>query len=348
MSSKFFFIFVIILLPLFFISCTSTEKNDESNQNNSEEFSLIEPDVFEDDKGNKLQPVVCSEVWAYLVDGKEHFLDPKMPITDIGYFAAEINTYGELVGVPKVSKLKDFSGRVHLVAVCNSTALTHFSLDPKGNIRNQIIDSLVKASEGYDGLQLDFEYVPKRDAEAFLSFIKELRQRLPDKMFTVALPARNKQIENDVYDYKNIAPYVDRIFVMAYDEHWSTSKPGPVASLDWCDSIATYGIETVGKEKIVMGLPFYGRTWGSESFNIAYYFSSMQKVLRENKVNNLTRKNGIPTFSYQAEVTVTGFYDDVHSLLIRINRYLANDVSAIGFWCLGQEDPRVWEYISIQ
>lgn len=348
MNCNFFFKSLVCLLPLFLISCASTEKIEELAQNNSQEIPLIEPDSFEDDKGNKLKPVNFSEVWAYLIDGNEEYFDSTMPITDIGYFACEINTYGELVGVPKVSKLKDFTGRLHLVAVCNSTALTHFSIEPSGSIRNQLIDSLVKATEDFDGLQIDFEYVPKKDAEAFLSLIKELRQRLPDKMLTVALPARTKQIEDDVYDYKKIAPYVDRIFVMAYDEHWSTSKPGPVASLDWCDRVASYAIETIGSEKIVMGLPFYGRTWGSESFNRAYYFSGIQRILRENNVKNVSRNNGIPTFSYEAQVTVTGFYDDVHSLLIRMNRYLENNVTAVGFWCLGQEDPRVWEYISIK
>ena len=40
------------------------------------------------------------EVWGYVMKERESEFDTSMPITDVGYFAAEVNTYGELDGVP--------------------------------------------------------------------------------------------------------------------------------------------------------------------------------------------------------------------------------------------------------
>ena len=290
------------------------------------------------------------EVWAYLIAGSEEYLKPEYPITDLGYFSAELNTYGELVGVPNPKKLVGYQGRVHLVVACNSTSLTHFALAPEGTVRSKLIDDLVKATANFDGLQIDFELVPKRDVDTFYSFIKELRQRLPDKILSLALPARTKPVENDVYDYKRLSALVDRIFVMAYDEHWSTSRPGPVASIEWCNNIAKHSLETIGRNKLVMGLPFYGRTWGNVSLDRAFYFSGIQRIMRENNVTSeqITRENHIPTFIYQVpEVTVTGYYDDIHSLTLRLSHYFDAGIKAVGFWCLGQEDPRIWSHISI-
>lgn len=290
------------------------------------------------------------EVWAYLIAGSEEYLDNSFPITDVGYFSAELNTYGELVGVPNPKKLAGYSGRIHLVVACNSTSLTHFALAPEGRVRQQLVDDLVKATEHFDGLQIDFELVPKRDVDTFYSFIKELRQRLPNKILSLALPARTKTLENDVYDYTRLSALVDKIFVMAYDEHWSTSKPGPVASIDWCNNIVQHALATISRDKLVVGLPFYGRTWGNVSLDRAFYFSGIQRIMRENNVtsDHITRENHIPTFSYTIqEVTVTGYYDDVHSLTFRLDNYFDFGIKAVGFWCLGQEDPRIWSHISI-
>lgn len=290
------------------------------------------------------------EVWAYLVAENEDYLKPEYPITDIGYFSAELNTYGELIGVPNPKKLAGYQGRVHLVVACNSTSLTHFALAPDGAVRGKLIDDLVAATEKFDGLQIDFELVPKRDVETFASFIKELRQRLPHKLLSVALPARIRTLENDVYDYKRLSQWVDKVFVMAYDEHWSSSKPGPVASIDWCNKIVKHALDTISRDKLVMGLPFYGRTWDDVSLDRAFYFSGIQRIMRENSVTSeqITRENHIPTFSYIIpEVRVTGYYDDVHSLTLRLDNYFDSGIKAVGFWCLGQEDPRIWNHISI-
>ena len=209
--------------------------------------------------GSELPISVYNEVWAYVVAGREAALKPGLPITDIGYFAADVNLYGSLTDVPKRRNLPAFNGRVHLVAKCDGRALTHFALAPGSAERKALVTDLIAAAKDYDGLQIDFENVPQKDGDTFLSFLGELKAGLGNRMFTIALPARTKKISDDVYSYEKIKPLVDRILVMAYDEHWSTSAPGPIASLPWCRRVANYCLDAIGKEKLIMGLPFYGR-----------------------------------------------------------------------------------------
>ncbi|MDR2363958.1 MAG: glycoside hydrolase [Spirochaetaceae bacterium] len=287
------------------------------------------------------------EIWAYLISGEEQTFKPGYPLSDIGYFGAEVNVYGEFVGVPN-RRIPGFSGRVHLVVCCNSTSLTHFVLEPGSAVRKQLIADLLKAVKPFDGLQIDFENVPARDGDSFRSFLAELRAGLDDsKMFTVALRARTRSLSNDVYDYRLIAPLVDRILIMAYDEHWSTSPPGPVASMAWCRAVAAYGLLTIPPEKLIMGMPFYGRTWGSEDTFRAFFHSGIERIKRENQVTEVRRESDIPTFTYEIPLTVTVYYDDEYSLSRRIEMYRDMGVKAIGFWRLGQETPAVWNLLNL-
>jgi hypothetical protein len=287
------------------------------------------------------------EIWGYVVAGREAALDPELPLSDIGYFGAEIDLYGKLTDVPDPRKLRFFKGRLHLVAACNGRALSHFVLREESPERKALIEDLLAAARNYDGLQIDFENVPRRDARNFLSFLAELKVGLKGKPLTAALPARTGRLDNDVYDYEKIKPLVDRILVMAYDEHWSTSKPGPIASMDWCRKVAGHSLRTVGREKLVMGIPFYGRAWGDINPSRAYLYSGIESVMKENPVTNVRREDGIPAFDYEASVSVKVYYEDDHSLSARMDMYRTMGVAAVGFWRIGQESPSVWPLIRL-
>ena len=288
------------------------------------------------------------EVWAYLVAGREQALNLNFPISDLVYFGAEVDSYGKLVDIPDFKKIAHFKGRKHFVAACNSRSLTHFVLAEGSAERKILIRDLLAAATPYDGLQIDFEYVPARDGETFLSFLRELRAGLGRRMFTLALPARTQTIKDDVYDYEKIKTLADRILVMAYDEHWSTSKPGPIASMGWCQRVAKHAIDAIGTEKLIMGLPFYGRSWGSINANKAYIHSTIEEIKKEQKIAEIQRENGIPTFKYESSMSVTVYYEDDYSLSARLEMYKKLGVTAVGFWRLGQETQAFWPVIALE
>ncbi|GMO59892.1 MAG: hypothetical protein Ta2A_05950 [Treponemataceae bacterium] len=329
----------------FVVSCKSSQVGETSKP---DRITLADP--------SKDVPVKVdfTEVWAYYLTDAKHQNDLKdsfaAKITDIGYFGADVNTYGTLTDVPSRKKISaKYTGRVHLVVTCSSYALTHFVLDPVSPIHRQLVKDLLAAAEDYDGLQIDFELIPKRDGGTFLSFLNELRKGLGNKSLTVALPARTKTIQDDVYDYKNIGAVVDRIIVMAYDEHWSTSRPGPIASMRWCKNVGQYSLDTLGAEKLVMGVPFYGRTWGNVTTNKAYFHEGIMRINKEyrEKASDIKREDGIPMFTYEMTEKMTAYYDDAFSLTARLDMYKNMGITKTGFWCLGQEDPDFWKYLSV-
>ncbi|MCL2806046.1 MAG: glycosyl hydrolase family 18 protein [Treponema sp.] len=334
---------LVLLLLITFIQCTGNPKTQEKLENQAEIAAFIR------EPPGDLPVTSFPEIWGYVIAGQEAALRRGLPITDVGYFGAEVDTYGKLSKVPNRNNLSSFPGRVHLTVTCFSYPLTYFVLLPGSQQRRELIADLVAASANFDGLNIDFENIPVRAEASFISFIRELQRELPkDKIFSICLYGRIRANPNDVYDYIKYVPYVDKVFVMAYDEHWSTSRAGPVSSIGWSRNVAEYSLRVVGHEKLVMGIPFYGRAWVDHNHHRALVYSSTERLINTHNVKDIRRDNGIPTFDYTASVNVKVFYEDEYSLSTRFEMYKSMGVRAIGFWRVGQETPRAWNILEIE
>ena len=349
MFSVFVSVYVVMQTFVFVVGCNSAKKmqsddTETENEISSEPEPVIEEFVYEPSQ----VAMSFKEIWGYVFNGREYEFSSNYPITDVGYFVSAVNAFSELDPVPERNKFfSKYKGRVHLVTSADSRSQTHLLLDPELPLRDRIIDSLIKASETYEGLQIDWELVPAKDKDNFLSFLTEIKKKLNGKILSIAVPARVKTLTEDAYDYAAVSEIVDRVIIMAYDEHWSTSKPGPIASNSWCRNIYNYAKNIIPEEKLVMGVSFYGRTWTDDKDGArAWYNEGINRIKSENEVNETLRSDeGIPYFSFTKTVTITGWYDDVYSLNVRCKMYRDSGVKNLAFWRVGQEDKEFWNLI---
>ena len=297
----------------------------------------------------ELPKPVFKEIWAYLMQGEEKELTGAEPITDIGYFGAGLNKDGRITGRivrPEIVVKGGVKPEIHLViAELSNSSLMHFSLDPEYGVQPLLIGDICRLAESFDGVQIDFESVSADDAGFFFGFLAELKGRLPPgKTLSVAVPARTEPI-SDAYTYSRIASIADRIVIMAYDEHWSTSAPGPVASLPWCSKVVDYAKSTVDIGKIVMGLPLYGRAWQDKRLAKALRFKNVQDIIAEkNGTSSYASERGA-YFEYSENVVVKVFYDDDRSIMEKLQLYKAKNIDSVSFWRIGQGPPGLWSSI---
>ncbi len=292
---------------------------------------------------------VFREIWAYLLRGEERELTGAEPITDLCLFGVNLARDGrirETIARPSVTMNDGSQPAIHLViAELSNQALMHFALDPRYGVTPLLVEDICRIVNDFDGVQIDFEAVARDDAEVFHDFLRVLRSRLPaGKQLSIAVPARTKLIA-DAYDYTRIAPIVDRMIIMAYDEHWSTSAPGPVASLPWCARIVDYARSAVESDKLVMGLPLYGRAWQDKRLAKALRFENVQDLLAETQSAVRNASDLGPSFEYAENVVVTVFYDDLRSTMDKLLLYRERGVSAVSFWRIGQGPPELWSGI---
>ncbi len=291
-----------------------------------------------------------NEVWAYLMKGEENKIKGDEPITDLCYFSARVNAKGQIVGEyePPAIKLKN-SIRHHIViAVIDNYALLHFILNPDLPVRKNFISDVCRIASKFDGVQIDFEAVASSDATWFFSFLTELRANLDkSKMLSIALPARKTRIA-DAYDYPSIAAIVDRVIVMAYDQHWSGSNPGPVAGLSWCREVADFAKSFIPKDKLIMGLPLYGRSWQDKNFNKSVHYKHVEEIIKAANIQPRYDPENGAYFEYEETVKVRVYYIDERSVFDRLKLYSSMAIENVAFWRIGQGPRGMWQNINVK
>ena len=141
----------------------------------------------------------------------------------------------------------------------------------RSNERETLVKELVASIQAnkLDGIQLDIENVGAAYRDKYTDFVKKLREQLPSPMevsvAVAANPTGTKTSWIGLYDYKALAAVSDYLMVMTYDESYpGDPTPGPVASLPFVDKSIQYALSQAPANKIVLGIPLYGRYWNQD------------------------------------------------------------------------------------
>ena len=142
------------------------------------------------------------------------------------------------------------------------------------------IAKLVKTN-GYDGIDIDFENKTAETKDYFSLFLKGLYSRMGNKLVTCDIEARTP-ISAEYYgtevpvgagdyanDYAQINKYCDRVHIMTYDQQSadqqlnaiaasSAELYAPVADPVWVEMVIDLAKQTINPKKIVVGIATYG------------------------------------------------------------------------------------------
>ena len=157
----------------------------QNSEQNTAKYKLKEPTG---------KPGSFKENWGFVSTERAKEYNKNMPVTDVCFFSASINSYGELCDIPSRKLIDTGSARAHLVITCDSRSLTHFILDPQYGLRKKLIKDIVAAAKNFDGVNIDFELVPARDKDNFLTYLiyKIVKQEFMNNKFLSE--ERNKQL----------------------------------------------------------------------------------------------------------------------------------------------------------
>ncbi|HXZ18466.1 MAG TPA: glycosyltransferase [Candidatus Acidoferrales bacterium] len=201
------------------------------------------------------------------------------------------------------------------------------------------------------GIVVDFELLPESSLPAFREFLAELGAALhrANLKAMVAVPAIDFGM-----DYKGIAPNVDALILMNYDEHWSTAAPGPIASQDWYTRNIDQALKEVPPQKLIIAVGSYAYDWPAatkkDPHPTAQALSFQDAVVRAQESEaeidfDSDRLNA--HFSYSDDDGRTHQVWMVDGVAAFNQIRAAEDRSAQGvvLWRLGSEDPSLWSVI---
>ncbi len=219
-----------------------------------------------------------------------------------------------------------------------------------------------------DGVNVDIENVTQTERDKYTRLVAELRRLIPaEKEVSVAVAANPNGWTtgwHGSYDYEALAKHADYLMIMAYDESWQGSAAGPVASYDFVKKSIEYALKYAPAEKIVVGVPFYGRIW-SENGDFNGYGIGLSVIS-----NMLTDYNAKITYDEKArspkaeftvkagdkEYTVGGkklspgnytiWFENQRSISNKINLVHEYNLKGVGSWALNQATDSILQNLS--
>ncbi|WP_238357685.1 glycosyl hydrolase family 18 protein [Cohnella zeiphila] len=290
---------------------------------------------------------------------------------------------GELTGVNVVAptwfELQDGTGQFHSMADLSYTSWankngmqvwgvfsngfepsrTHTAL-ANYDTRFKMIQQMLAYAKSFrlQGINLDFENVETADKDNLIQFVRELTPLAHEQNLVVSIdvtPKSNSEMWSLYLDRGRLAPVVDYMMLMAYDEHWAASPvAGSVASLSWTESsIKTLLTEdNVPKNKLILGMPLYTREWtekpnakgGVDVSSKTMSMTAVQKLIKE---KNLTPKLSQDTGQHYVEfkennATYKIWIEDATSIRERAELVKKYDLAGAGTWRRGFETSDIW------
>lgn len=202
-------------------------------------------------------------------------------------------------------------------------------------------------SHRFAGVTVDFEEVPDSSQPALRSFMSQLTGalRIFGLKVSQCLPAQDES-----YDYQFFGAVTDFVCLMNYDQHWSSSEPGPIAAQGWFGDILARRAQEIPPEKLVLAMANYGYDWQEgkpEAGEIT--FQEAIVIARESEEEITFDPESLnPTFEYWDEndrhhrvwfLGAVSTFDQMRAA----ERY---PLRGIALWRLGSEDPSIWNVLS--
>lgn len=235
-----------------------------------------------------------------------------------------------------------------------------------------LTDQLIDVVNEYnlDGINVDIENLTVEYKDAFSDFVILLNKKLPEeKILSVAVAANPFGKDTGwaaSYDYAKLGDNSDYVFLMTYDEHSQGGMLGPVSSHEFVERSIIYARDYIVKDKLVLGIPLYGRYWKYDEEDETYYggkaavAGAIDKLyaalggqqeydiyLGESKYA-FTVDNSVASAKINGEELEDGQYvmyypsnEAIKDKLDLVNKY---DLLGSGVWALGFEKSEVWDY----
>ena len=243
--------------------------------------------------------------------------------------------------------------------------LTLTPFGPDGSFNNQLIHSVVNSEaytrrliqnllitmseKGYQGVDIDFEYILAEDRDAFTEFVRQVAAAMRENGYhtSVALAPKTSSDQPGLLyagkDYRSLGEAADHVLLMTYEWGYTYGPPMAVAPINKVRRVVEYAVTEIPPEKIDLGIPNYGYDWPlpyERGVTKATTLGNIQAVRiaveqgAEIRFDNVAES---PYFNYVSEgVEHEVWFEDVRSLQAKFNLIREYGLRGCGYWQIMQ------------
>lgn len=309
---------------------------------------------------------------AMYVNGYAYpFIDPALLqatlpyLSDLTPFTYGITPQGGLVPLDDEALIRAARGLgvrplLHLSTLTEqggfSNELAHLVLTDQ-TVQDALVTNLLDTirEKGYDGLDIDFEFVYPEDAVSYAQFVTRMRESLTPLGLPVIValaPKTSAQQRGALYEGHNYAllgQAADQVLLMTYEWGYTYGPSMPVAPIRNVRQVVEYALTEIPAEKIWLGIPNYGYDWtlpfvrGSRATSISNQ-RALELATQYNAAIRYDQNAQSPWFRYMDEMGREHevWFEDARSIRAKLALVPEYGLRGAGYWNLMRPFPQNW------
>ena len=300
-------------------------------------------------------------------------------LSDMSYFSYEVNpntgnanTTHNFATAQAVTDALSNGVRVNLCVTLFSDHATFFG---NPTAKQTLITNLISLiqNRGAHGVNIDFESMASGLSADYTSFMIDLSTQMKAAIANCQISVALHAVDwSNFYDIPSLEPHIDLFCIMGYDYYWTGStNAGPNDPLYHFNYNAAYNrtlsrsttyyeSRGVPKDKLLLGLPYYGREWPVSNFTLPAATTgngqaAIYRTVKNNASGHYDAANrniepisrsvyynfmdgGVPTQNFISEE------DELGERMDFVNK---RGLAGIGIWALGYDDgySELWNEI---
>jgi spore germination protein len=299
---------------------------------------------------------------------RENFKAAAKALSYVTLFSYEVNEKGELKPLDDTEFLQEIKNEnVRPVMAITNIKEGEFSEEvgtailTDEDITNAVIENSVNMmkQKGYQGISVDFEFLGKKNREAYNQFLRTLTEKMHQQGFivmTAVAPKISAEQQGEWYeshDYKAHGQIVDYVILMTYEWGYSGGPPLPVSPIESVKRVLDYAVSEIDPKKILMGINLYGYDWtlpykpGGEFAKALNPMQATQLAGKRKAAIQYSRKDEAPFFNYwdvnKKEHIV--WFEDLRSMRAKMDIVDQYGFAGVSFWNLSFGYPVFWNYL---
>ncbi len=237
--------------------------------------------------------------------------------------------------------------------------LVHTLLTDEGvsaTLRQEVLRVL--AQKGYYGVDVDFEYIPPADREAYARFLEQLRQDLQAGGYSLstALAPKIRADQTgtlyEAHDYALLGEIADAVILMTYEWGYLYGPPMAVAPLNEVRRVLNYAVTAIDPQKILMGMPNYAYDWTLPYTpgRAAEYLSvngAVNRAIRQGAAIQYSDSAAAPFYTYtQNGANHIVWFENARSTRARLRLVQEFGLKGVSYWTVNNFFPQNWAVLT--
>jgi cellulose synthase/poly-beta-1,6-N-acetylglucosamine synthase-like glycosyltransferase/spore germination protein YaaH/peptidoglycan/xylan/chitin deacetylase (PgdA/CDA1 family) len=200
---------------------------------------------------------------------------------------------------------------------------------------------------GYSGFVFDLENMSPKALAAYPAFIARAKASLQPLNLEVWVTA---VFDDDDAPFAKLQQASDSLVLMAFDDHWQTGAPGPIAGQNWLETNLDKRMAHLDPDKTILAFGAYAYDWraGTKAPADADSFHDAMQLARDSNATITMDDNELnPTFSYADDdgtKHVVWFLDGA-TLFNEVRTADPLKVRGYAIWRMGAEDSGIWSVL---